>query len=163
MRFYGTLLAISMMLFLGVGFLIFFVSTNFPLQYFWVEVIFLIVGLFLFMISIHELCHLVALLVTHNQDRVGGLGVSYRVIAIKYEGQVPSKDATMVYLSPLLTAPLAFLAFYWFPQKYLLRFVPIELVLPLSLVMGVGSLLITLLMSKWDISDWKHIRNKNRR
>ena len=154
---------ILMMLLFGVSSLIFFVSANFPLQYFWVEVIFLIVGLFLFMISFHELCHLVALLVIHNQDKVDGLRLSYRVIAIKYEGQVSSKDATMVYLSPLLTIPLAFLTFYWFPQKYLLRFVPIELVLPFSLLMGVGSLPITLLMSKWDISDWRNIQNKKRR
>lgn len=163
MRFLGTLLVLSIMLLLGIASLILFMLVHFPRHYLWIEGTLLGVGLFLFISAFHELCHLVALFVTHNQDIVIGLTLSHLVLGIRYEGQVPSRDASMIYLSSLMTLPAGCFAFYLFSIKFWSRFLPAEFALPISIAMALSSLPFTFAMSKMDISDWRRLRNKDRR
>jgi len=159
MKFYGTFLIVSIMLLLSVVFLIMYVFINFPAQYFLVEGMFFGVGLFLFILFFHEFCHLIGILITHNQDIVRGLALSYKAVRIRHEGKVPLKDASMVYLSSLITVPVVFIVSYFSSQKLWLNFVLIEFALPMSFVEAIISIPFTLAMSKWDISDWRRIRS----
>jgi len=157
LRFYGTVLVVSTMLLLGVASLILF--TYFPLQNFWAETIFLFLGLLLFVSAFHEFCHLVALVVTRNQDIVRGLRVSLRTLGIRYEGEVPAEDVALVYLSSLLTVPVASCVFYFLFKRYLLRFLPVELASQVSILIAAISIPLTLVaMNRDDISEWRRLR-----
>ena len=163
MRFYGTFFVILAMLLVNVIFLIFFLHVRFLMQHVYAGVVFLALCVGFFAVVFHEFCHLIGLLVTHNQDIVRGLSLSYRHFGIRKASEVLSKDASIVYLSSLLTVPVASLASYAISLTYWLRLVPFEPAQLFSISLAVCCLVGTYVMSQKDISDWKRSRYKYKR
>lgn len=159
MRFCGAFLVVSTMLLFGMFFLMVFPALS--MQSIPIGAIICGVGLFFFTTGFHEFCHLIALLITHNHRLVIGLRFSYRFFGIRYAGQVPRENASLIYLLSLLTVPATFLALFWAFLMYLPRFLPIKLALPISIVIAVISVPFAFAMSKHDISDWKRSRHGN--
>ena len=156
MRFYGALLVVSIVLLLGIIFLIFSSIISFSTRSISIRMIILIAGTSLFILGFHEFCHLIGILITHNQNIVRGLVFSLRKnhFGIKYAGQVPREDASLIYLLSFLTVPATFLAVFCGFLKFWLSFLPIVPSLLISIVFAIVSVPFTFQMSnKYDIRD----------
>ena len=165
MRFYGTLLVVLIVMLLGIILLIFSSVIAFSTQpsSIFLRMMILSAGIFLFTIGFHEFCHLVGILITHNQSMVRGLVFSWRrdIFGIKYAGQVPQEDASLVYLLGLLTVPATFLIVFCGFLVFLLRFLPFSSALSCSILMALITIPFTLMMSyTHDIKAWKRVRHK---
>ncbi|UCE16210.1 MAG: hypothetical protein JSV12_00915 [Candidatus Bathyarchaeota archaeon] len=90
--------------------------------------------------------------------------VSLRTLGIRYEGEMPAEDVALVYLSSLLTVPVASCVFYFLFKRYLLRFLPVELASQVSIIIAAISIPLTYIaMNRDDVSKWRRLRSARKR
>lgn len=162
MRFHGVFFVMLAILLLGIVLMISSILL-FPIRSKFIQLITLIIGIGLFSIGFHELCHLVGLLMTHNQDMVTGLGFLRRGdrlgFGIETVDEVPREDASLVYLSSFLTVPATFLFAFCGFLIFWLNFLPCKFAVEGSIILSIETMPFTILMSyTYDFQKWKELR-----